>query len=132
MTELLDRVTRINIPVSQKRDLAGKVRVLQRAEIFDPRISRIYLSDVSEVPDHVKNHPLPAQRAYLVTFNNVLAKTGDQSKAMRAGAKAVRTKLSQLQDMKRRMLRKGGVDEGLIHWHVKRAIRGPQVQIVVP
>lgn len=132
MTELLDRLTRSDMPVNGKAELSAKIKTLSRAEIFDPRLSRIYYSELSELPDAVKNHPHAAQWAYLITFNNILRKTGDQPKAMRGALKALRNKLSQLQDMKRRSLNRGGFDEGLVNWGVNRLVNGPKVQIVVP
>lgn len=132
MIKQLEEVSQMRIPEREKDNLARKVKVLNRAEVFDPRLSRIYYTELSELPDAVKNHPHAAQRAYLVTFNNLLRKTGDQPKAMRGAWKALRNKVSQLNDMKRRAHNRGGVDEGLIHWGAKRLVQGPKVQIVVP
>lgn len=129
---LVERLTRSRAPVRQKEELAGKIKVLTRAEMFDPRLSRIYFSELSELPDSVKNHPPRAQRAFMATFNNVLAKTGDQAKAMRGGHRALRNALLQIEDQRRKCRQGSGFDNERLGWNVRRFVQGPQVQIVVP
>lgn len=118
-------------PRAQRDHSAREVLTLTEAERCDPRLSRIYFTELSELPDKVKMQPPAAQRAFMVTFNNWLRRYGDQAKAFRAAEKAMRTKVSQLKAMKRRGTGPG-IDEALIRWNVKRALRGPQTQIVVP
>jgi hypothetical protein len=144
MTELLDRLTHTGGPVKHRDALARKIKNLNRYElqpgdVIGPNLSNAEYARVLrgysalwQLPDDVKSHPQAAQRAYLMTFNNWLAKCGDHAKSTRAAYKALRNKLSQLQDMKRRSFNRGGFDEGLVTWGVKRLAQGPKVQIVVP
>jgi len=130
MSDLLERVARMHAPTMQRDQSAREALKLSEAERCNPRLARIYFTELSELPDAVKMHPPAAQRAFMVTFNNWLRRYGDQAKAFRAAQKALRTKVSQLKAMKKRGTRPG-IDEALIRWNVKRALQGPQTQIVV-
>ena len=66
-----------------------KIYKLNQAEMFNPRLSRIYYSSVDELPDRVHDYPGKCQRAFMVTFNNWLRKSGDVPKSMFAANKAL-------------------------------------------
>jgi len=126
------------LPVHTQDKIAADQLALNRAEIFDPQLAKLYLDDLVEVPDSVKNYPEGCQAAYLVTFNRWLAKTGDVSKAMRAGMKAVRTKLDQLaadrrnRKEKRELKDSSNEARNLKEFTLDRMTRGKRVAIVVP
>lgn len=81
-------------PVAVRERHARKVRELTVAEMFDPRLSRIYLSSLDEVPDRVKNHPPAVQWDYLRTYNNNLRRFGDVNYAMAAAVRAMNDSLA--------------------------------------
>jgi len=59
---------------------------------FDSRFSRIYYTELHELPDSVRNYPEPCQRAYLVTFNNNLRRYKLHGYAMSAAWKALQNR----------------------------------------
>lgn len=66
-----------------------KVVRLRAAEMFDARLSRVYFTELSELPDGVRQYPEYCQRAFMATFNNWLAKCGETGKAFFAANKAL-------------------------------------------
>jgi len=126
------------LPVRTQEKIARDQFKLNAAEMGDPRLSRIYLSDMCEVPDSVKNYPKSCQAAYLVTFNRWVAKSGDVAKAMRAGMKAVRNKSAQLaHKAKLAHNRNAGLATSdsareLKEFTLNKMTRDARVQLVVP
>ena len=126
MSTLLDRLTHVKMSMAGATVTADKIKRIEAAT-FSAR-SLVYYENVDELPDHVKQHPLRAQRAFLMTYNNVLKRWGEYGKAMRAAEKA-------LCNVARQMKEKKGpvgpdVDTDVIQFHAERMLRGPRVQVV--
>jgi hypothetical protein len=128
VSTLLDRLTHARMTTAQARDTAAQIKVIEAAT-FTAR-SLVYYEFLSELPDHVKNHPLRAQRAFLNTYNNVLKRWGDYGVAMRAADKALRSVARQMREKSAPAL--PGVDTDVIEFHAKRMLQGPRAQIVAP
>lgn len=142
---LLNNLSRAGMSVNSEADTATRIKALNGFEVFvgedviGPNISKLEYSEVLrgygalwQLPDEVRNHPVAAQKIYMVTFNNFLSKTGDRALAFEGARRAMRTKLDSMREEKRKLLNRGGVDTALIRWGIDRAIKGPKVQIVVP
>lgn len=95
--ERIQAIAARTLPIANQEKIARDQIVLNRAVDFHPTISKVYLTDLSEVPDVIKNYPPQCQAAYLVTYNRWLAKAGDIAKAIRAGTRAAKTKRQQLE-----------------------------------
>lgn len=126
MSALLDRLSHARMTRAQADDTARKIKVVEAAT-FTSR-SLVYYERIEELPDHVKNHPPRAQRAFLHTYNNVLKRRGDYGMAMRAADKALRSTALKLKTQKRPAT--PAFDEDLVHYHAKRMLQGPRVQVV--
>jgi hypothetical protein len=63
---------------------------------YDPRLDRIYYTSCEELPDSVKMHPVPAQRIFMATFNNLLKNMGPDNveRAMMGAHRALHNKLA--------------------------------------
>jgi hypothetical protein len=70
--------------------LHRKVQLLRAGADSTPRIARIYLTELSELPSACGNYPVQAQHAFMATFNANLARYGSQEYAMKAGFTAMR------------------------------------------
>ena len=129
VSTLLDRLTHARMTTAQARDTAAKIKVIEAAT-FTTR-SLVYYEFLSELPDHVKNYPLRAQRAFLNTYNNVLKRWGDYGVAMRAADKALKNVTATMKADERQP-RARDVDTDVIGFHAKRMLQGPRAQIVIP
>lgn len=84
-------------------------RKKERLEVFtcDLAQNRIYFDDPAcsgareQVPDRVKNYPLPAQRAFVVSFNNNLRRWGDVNFAFKAAWKTLENMVAYLKTQKK-------------------------------
>ena len=128
MSTLLDRLTHARMTAAQAQHTASQIKVIEAAT-FTAR-SLVYYERVDELPDHVKSHPLRAQRAFLNTYNNVLKRWGDYGVAMRAADKALRSVARQMREKSAPAL--PGVDTDVIEFHAKRMLQGARAQIVAP
>lgn len=68
---------------------------------FDRYTSRVYLTELSELPDRVRQYPVPCQRDYLVTYNNNLRRYGSLPYAMQAAWWALEERRQKLEHDKR-------------------------------
>jgi len=73
---------------TQRSVLRNKINRLEVFK-FDPNLSRIYFTHLSELPDRCRDYPERAQRAYMVTFNNNLRRWGVFDVAAKAANKAM-------------------------------------------
>lgn len=131
VSALLDRLTHARMPVADAAVAAAKIKCIEAAT-FTAR-SLVYYENVSELPDHVKQHPLRAQRAFLLTYKNVLKRWGDYGKAMRAAEKALHVTALKLRAAEQDAAdHSREIDTDVVGFHVKRVFQGPRVQIVIP
>lgn len=131
MSNLLERIGHMQgTTVAQRNDAARRALQLTAAEQCNPRLSKIYLTELHELPDSVKNYPEAAQRIYMASFNVNLRMSGDQSRSMKAAWKSLQNKMKQINADKKRISKEKNMP--LLDWYAKRAVNGPQVQIVVP
>jgi len=128
MSTLLERLTHARMTTAQARDTAAQIKCVEAAT-FTAR-SLVYYERVDELPDHVKNHPPRAQRAFLRTYNNVLKRWGDYGTAMRAADKAMCSVALKLKTQK--VPATPGIDTDVIQFHAKRMLEGARAQIVIP
>ncbi|MEW5875814.1 MAG: hypothetical protein AB1752_11625 [Candidatus Zixiibacteriota bacterium] len=68
---------------------------------FDRYTSRVYLTELSELPDRVRQYPLACQRDYLVTYNNNLRRYGSLPYAMKAAWRALEHRKEKLEHDRR-------------------------------
>uniref|UniRef100_A0A6M3JZF9 Uncharacterized protein n=1 Tax=viral metagenome TaxID=1070528 RepID=A0A6M3JZF9_9ZZZZ len=135
--EKIQAIASKNFSVERQDKIARDQIVLNRAADFHPSISKVYLTDLSEVPDRIKNYPPQCQAAYVITYNRWLAKHGDVPKSIRAGSKAAQCKRDQIEhrlklrraEAQGRTISEAGRDlkEHTLDWME----RGKRVQIVV-
>ena len=78
------------IRAKSEAKLFEKVQILRAGADSNPRVARIYLTELSELPSGCGNYPVEAQRAFMATFNTNLRRYGNQDWAMRAGGNAMR------------------------------------------
>jgi len=113
---------------AQAADTASKIKRIEAAT-FTAR-SLVYYETIDELPDWVKNYPPRAQRAFLMTYNNALKRWGEYGKAMRAADKALRNTAVAMK--RQNAPATPEVDMDIAHFHAKRMLQGPRVQIVAP
>lgn len=123
----------------RSRVVDRKIRQLVTGVSFEPRLSKIYLSNLCEVPDRVKQFPELVQATWLRAFNNWLKLSdGDVGVAMKSANRSADTKLRQLKQQQTRQVADGrrrersGEAGDLKRYTLKRLRQGPTVSIVVP
>lgn len=88
----------------EQKKLTAKMERLTACR-FNLDVVKLYLKDISEVPDAIKNLPVRAQWAYVRTFNTNLRFKGDITWAIKAANKAARNMADYIEAEKRKAAR---------------------------
>lgn len=93
---LIDDVDRMRAPVKERERMSKKVTAVTAAEMFNPHTQTLYLTEFHELPERVRNHPIPVQKVFMACYNIHIRRWGDVNQAMKAAWKAAETKIDQL------------------------------------